>query len=130
MDAYWNEIGRITLGLVRARATAGGTELALVGGVSLLRFGEPEISATSDRVECRFPIIGGALAKRSGGSLTIAQQTGSSPELVVTVEDYAPRLDSERPRGGLRTFAYRHVQQPVHAAITRRYLERMARPRR
>lgn len=125
-DAYWNEIRRITMGLVCARATTGGTELALVGALSLLRFGEPEISATADRVECRFPIIGGALAKQSGGSLTIAQQSGSSPELVVTVEDYAPRLDSGRPRGGARTLAYRRLQQPVHAAIGERYLNRMA----
>lgn len=126
VEAYWDEIRRITLGLVRARATTGSAELALVGAVSLFRFGAPEVSATADRVECRFPIVGGVLAKRSGGSLTIAQRAGPSPELVVTVEDYAPRLDSGRPRGGLRTLAYRHLQQPVHAAIGRRYLDRMA----
>ena len=125
-DAYWSEIGRITLGLVRAKATRGGTELALVGALSLLRFGGPEVSTTADHVECRFPITGGALAKRSGGSLTIAQHAGPSPELVVTVEDYAPRLDSGRQHGGLRTLAYRRLQLPVHAAIGERYLNRMA----
>lgn len=125
-DAYWDEIRRLTLGLVRARHVKEGVELVLAGALPLLRFGSPETTVTHDLVQCRFPITGGALAKQSGGSLCLVQRSVPTPELVIAVEDYAPRLDSGRPRGGLRTFAYRHLQQPAHAAIGRRYLERMA----
>ena len=128
-DAYWQEIRRLTLGAVRVRAEPGGLGLVLAGIVPLFRFGDPEIVAAPDRIECRFPITGGVLARRSGGSLSIAQHT-SPAELVVTVEDYAPRLDSGQERGGVRTFAYRHLQQRAHAAIGRRYLDRMAGGRR
>ena len=125
-DAYFDEIRRSTLGAVRSRVRNTRVELVLLWILPLFRFATPEIAATEDRVECRYAIVGGALAKRSGGCLTIAQRFGSSPELFVTVEDYAPRLDSGRPRGGLRTFAYRRLQQPAHVAIGRRYLNRMA----
>jgi len=124
-DAYWAEIRRLTLGTVRVRTELGGLELVFVGIVTLFRFGRPELVATPDRVECCFPITGGILAKRSGGTLSIAQHAGADPELVVTVEDYAPRLDSGPERGGVRTFAYRHLQRRAHAAIGRRYLARM-----
>ncbi len=125
-DAYLDEIRRYTLGTVRSRMRHARVELVLLWIVPLFRFATPEIIATPDRIECRYAIIGGVLAKRSGGCLTIAQLFGSSPELCVTVEDYAPRLDSGRPRGGLRTLAYRLLQQPAHEAVGRRYLERMA----
>jgi hypothetical protein len=129
-DAYWEEIRRLTLGVVRARRGDEGIEITLAGTVSLLRFAQPQTTVDDDLVRCRFQITGGVLAKRSGGSLSIAQRARPSTELVVTVEDYAPRLDSGRQRGGLRTVAYRHLQQPVHVAIGRRYLERMAGRRR
>jgi hypothetical protein len=125
-DAYLDEIRRYTLGAVRTRVRHARVELVLLWILPLFRFATPEIVATPERIECRYSIIGGVLAKRSGGCLTIAQLFGSSPELYVTVEDYTPRLDSGRPRGGLRTLAYRLLQQPAHEAIGKRYLERMA----
>ena len=73
-QAYWEEIARLTRGLVRAEQTAAGVEVALGRAIPLLRFGPPETRADPDVVECRFPIAGGLLARRSGGSST----TGSS----------------------------------------------------
>jgi hypothetical protein len=122
---YWEEIARLTLGLVRARQLGDGVELVLGRAIPLLRFGPADVTASEDVVECRFPIVGGLLAKRSGGSLALRQVAAPSPELAVVVEGYAPRLDSGRPRG-LRTFTYHGVQEPIHSLIGRRYLERMA----
>jgi hypothetical protein len=124
-EAYWDEISRLTLGLVRARPVGGGVEIALGRRLPLLRFGPPVTTASERVVECRFPIEGGLLAKRSGGSLALRQVVEPSPELAVLVEGYAPRLDSGRPRG-LRTFTYRSVQERIHSLIGRRFLERMA----
>jgi hypothetical protein len=129
-DAYWDEIRRLTLGLVRARAAESGVELSLLGFVALLRFGTPVTTADAALVQCRFPITGGLLAKRSGGSLAIRQRVASPSELAVVVEGYSPRLDSGRERGGIRTFAYHGLQERVHELIGRRYLERMAGERR
>jgi hypothetical protein len=125
-DAYWDEIRRLTLGLVRARRTPEGVELALLRRVSLLRFGEERTIASPNRVESRFPITGGVLAKHAGGSLALRQEMTEHAELAVVVEGYAPRLDSGRERGGLRTMAYHGLQERVHGLIGRRYLERMA----
>jgi hypothetical protein len=125
-EAYWDELSRLTLGLVRARpAAGGGVEIALGRRVPLLRFGPPATTASESVVECRYPIEGGLLAKRSGGSLALLQVVEPSPELAVVVEGYAPRLDSGRPRG-LRTLTYHEVQERIHSLIGRRYLERMA----
>jgi hypothetical protein len=128
-DAYWDEVARLTLGLVRARPSEGGIELALAGAVSLLRFGPAVATAGADVVECRFPITGGLLAKHPGGSLALRQRSAPRLELAVVVDGYAPRLDSGRARG-LRTLAYRGLQARVHALIGRRYLSRMAGERR
>lgn len=122
---YWAEIARLTLGLVRAKDIGGGVELALARTIPLLRFGPPETTTSESVVECRFPIAGGLLAKRSGGSLAFRQVAAPSPELVVIVEGYLPRLDSGRPRG-LRTLTYHEVQERAHSLIGRRYLERMS----
>lgn len=124
-QAYWEEIARLTLGLVRARPVGGGVVIALGRRIPLLRFGPPETTASESIVECRFPIEGGLLAKRSGGSLTLQQVAAPAPELAVVVEGYFPRLDSGRPRG-LRTLTYHEVQERIHSLIGRRYLERMA----
>lgn len=124
-EAYWDEIRRLTGGLVRVRRAGNGVELALGRAIPLLRFGPPETVVSDGSVECRFPIVGGVLAKRSGGSLTLRQLDAPTPALSVVVTDYAPRLDSGRERG-LRTFTYREVQERIHSLIGRRYLERMS----
>jgi hypothetical protein len=124
-DAYWDEIRRLTLGLVSARRENGGVRLAIAGLVTLFRFGPPKTVADAERVECRFPITGGLLAKHAGGSLSFTQRSTPTPELIVTVEDYVPRLSPGRERRSLRRFVYTQVQERAHAGISRRYLERM-----
>ena len=123
-DAYWAEIRRTTGGLVRARRVRGGVEL-LLGRITLFRFGPPRATAVDGAIECRFPIVGGLLAKAEGGSLAVVQRA-RPPELEVSVEDYVPRLSSTRGRWSLRRFVYRQLQERAHVAIGRRYLTRMA----
>src|SRR5688500_9700924 len=90
---YWQSVARFTRGLVRATWGADGGRLSLVGGVSLLRFGPPAIAIDGHTVSCRYPIQGGVLALRPGGSVTLAQRAvGAEYELTVTVEEYLPRL--------------------------------------
>lgn len=124
--SYWDEIARVTLGLVRARIAPTGTELVLARAVPLLRFGPPDATATEDLVDCRFPITGGLLARCPGGSLSLQQRDDPRLELAVVVDGYSPSLDSGPGRAGLRTLAYRALQVRAHELIGRRYLERMA----
>src|SRR5215210_1781851 len=76
-ELYWRELERSTLGLVRARPTAGAPQLRLLGmGPALLRFGQPEIAVTPSSVSCLYPIRGGVLARAPAGSISFTQ-TGS-----------------------------------------------------
>lgn len=124
--AYWDEIRRLTVGLVSVCETPGGPELRLARVLTLFRFGPPRATVRDDEVECRFAIIGGLLAKEEGGWLTFTQRMSPNAELEVAVEDYVPLLSSTRPRRSVRRFVYRQVQQRAHRAIGLRYLERMA----
>lgn len=126
-DAYWAEIRRLTLGLVAVRATERGPEIRLARLLTLFRFGPPRAASGPGWYECRLAIVGGLLAKHEGGWLTFTQRTTPRSELEVAVSDYVPTLSSERRRRSVRRFAYRQVQERAHAAIGRRYLERMAR---
>ena len=89
---YWEEVERSTRALVRARAEAAGVRLVLGGSLTLLRFGEPQLCVEGGDVVCRYPILGGFLASRPGGALTVAQRDGSAPQLEVAVTGYHPRL--------------------------------------
>jgi hypothetical protein len=124
---YWGEIRRVTAGLVAPRIDDGGVELRLVRAITLFRFGPARTTARPGWIECRFAILGGLLAKEERGWLTFTQRTTEPPRLEVVVEDYVPRLSSQRERRSLRRFVYREVQERAHRAIGRRYLERMAR---
>lgn len=126
-EPYWAEIRRVTLGLVAARARAHGVELRLARTVTLFRFGSPRTATEPGWVECRFAITGGLLAKEERGWLTFTQRIADSPRLEVSVEDYVPRLSSQRESKSLRRLVYRQVQERAHRAIGQRYLERMAR---
>ncbi len=124
--AYWDEIRRVTVGLVRVRATPNGPELRLARLVTLFRFGPPRTTACDGEVECRFAIVGGLLAKEERGWLKFTQRSSPNPELEISVEDYVPLLSSTRKRKSVRRFVYRQVQERAHRAIGLRYLERMA----
>lgn len=112
-DRYWLEVTRGSRGIVRRRLTASGVELRLLWrGPCLLRFGRPETSFDASAVTCRYPILGGLLARRPGGWLTLTQIEQPEPELRAAVNGFLPRLSSR---------LYEHVQRRLHLAISRRY---------
>ena len=125
--AYWQAVNRLTRGSVRARWTDDGGRLTLLGGVSLLSFGPPELAFSDNAVSCRYAIEGGLLALRAGGSVTLAQRCADvDVELSVFVEEYLPRL-AARLGGPRWTGAlYAKGQSPLHAAISCSYFELLA----
>jgi hypothetical protein len=126
---YLDDVARSTRGLVRPRRDGldGSVALVLVGLVPLLRFGPPQTDVGPDLLACTFPIHGGLLAARRGGSLVVAQRTSSSPELELSVAGYFPRLGGSRRRRSLRRALYTAFQARAHMAVGRRFLERAAR---
>ena len=121
---YLAEVAGFSHGLVRPRLRADGVALVLVGVVPLLRFGPPEVGHENGTVECRYPIRGGLLVARPGGSLVVAQHPGV--ELELHVAGYFPRLGGRaRPRS-LRRALYTALQARAHRAVGRRFLERAA----
>ena len=114
--AYWREVERTTAGLVRVRETPEGLTLRAFGA-PLLRFGLPRIEAAGDRVTCRYPIAGGLLARRPGGSIAFTQ---NGKVLTSTISGFHPRL-------GLLPGIYSNVQARIHAAVSRRYFARLVR---
>jgi len=112
-ERYWLEVTRGSRGIVRPRLTASGVELRLLWrGPCLLRFGRPERSFDTSAVTCRYPILGGLLARRPGGWLTLTQIEQPEPELRAAVNGFVPRLSSR---------LYEQVQRRLHLAISRRY---------
>lgn len=123
---YLDEVRRFTHGLVRPRSRGDETSLVLARAVPLLRFGPSEVAVDIARVECRYPIRGGILAARPGGSLVIAQRVADHPELELVVAGYFPRLGGSSRRRSLRRALYAALQARAHRAISRRFLERAA----
>jgi hypothetical protein len=108
-ERYWLTVRRASFGLVRLRATRNGSVLRLAGA-PLLRFAPTELAAGANGVRCSFPIRGGLLARRAGGSLVLSQSNGS--ELRAALTGFVPRLGA-RP--------YDRIQRQIHLAISRRF---------
>lgn len=122
---YLAEVARFSHGLVRPRPARDGVALVLAGLVTLLRFGAPEVGHDDGAVACRYPIRGGLLVARAGGSLLVAQHPGGELELFVS--GYYPRLGGSARRRSLRRAVYTAIQARAHRAVGRRFLERAAR---
>jgi hypothetical protein len=118
---YLAEVGRFSHGLVQPRLRGDGTSLVLAGALTLLRFGPPELGHDEGSVECRYPIRGGLLVARPGGSLLLAQRPGVELELVVS--GYFPRLGGTVSRRSLRRALYTALQARAHRAVGRRFFE-------
>jgi hypothetical protein len=113
---YWRAVQRASVGLVRPHVRDGAVELRLLGRVPvLLRLDAPRLAAAGGAVTCSYPIVGGALARRPGGTLSLSQTTGEELELRIAVEGYVPR----------RCLLYRTLQRRFHAHVSRRYLRRL-----
>lgn len=124
--AYWQQVERSTRRLIRAVPSHGGTALRLLGrrGPALLRFGPPIVQLTPDVVGCSYPILGGALARHSGGTISFEQhrcESGHGWELRVAVAGFDPRLAAGPGRPAWTGLLYLLVQAPVHQWIGRRH---------
>ena len=106
---YWLAVQRFSLGLVRLRGTRDGSVLRLAG-VPLLRFAPADVAAGAEGVRCTFPIRGGLLAGRAGGTLELSQS--NTNELRAALTGFVPRLGA-RP--------YDRIQRRLHVAISRRF---------
>ena len=115
---YWLEVARAGRPIVRLRPAEEGPELCLLGvGPALLRFGRPEVVVGDGGVGVRYPILGGVLARRPVGSITLSQSSSDPPELCAAVVGFVPRLG--------RTPLYGQLQRRVHVRISRRYFRRL-----
>jgi hypothetical protein len=127
---YWQAVDRFTRGGVRASWRGGEGRLKLLGGGTLLTFGEPQLSFEAGLVSCRHAIQGGLLAARAGGSVTLAQRPeGDRQELSVTVEEYLPRLAARAGAPAWTGMLYAKGQSPFHARVSRLYFEFLLRSR-
>jgi len=126
-DLYWDQLERSSRGILRVRGDAAGTtEIRLLGiRPALLRFGPAAYEVTSTSVTCLYPIVGGLLARKPGGSISFTQSGEGSIEVRSQVDDFFPRLATRRIRRGWSGVLYPHVQTRLHVALGRRYLERL-----
>ncbi len=110
---YWRAVTRSTLGLVRVRESRDTVELRVLGlRPALVRLEAADVGVEHDRVACTFRIVGGVLARRPGGMLTLTQVGLETAELRVAVTGFHPRL-------GL---LFAPLEQRLHASVSRRYL--------
>jgi hypothetical protein len=100
-EAYTESLRDVTFGAIRARG-----DTVMLGPLTLLRFGHPEIGAHS----VEWPIEGGLLARRGGGTWRVAAGDGA---VTAEMTGFAPRL----PR-----VLYGLTHLHVHQLFTRLYL--------
>lgn len=122
---YWREVERVTRGLVRARERRGCTELRLLGGPVLLRFGPPRLESSGALARCTYPILGGLLAQRRAGEITFAQVGGDAPVVRSSIRGFFPSLAAREGEPHWTGTLYDHVQSRIHVAISRRYFARL-----
>jgi hypothetical protein len=125
--AYWREVERLTRGLVRTRSCNSGMELRIACcGPTLLRFGNPQFSLTTDAVSTTYPITGGMLARRAAGSITLSMRGGTDRvELRSAIAGYHPTLAARPGAPAWTGELYDQIQARVHARVSRRYFHRL-----
>jgi hypothetical protein len=126
-SAYWREVERFTLGLVRSRQGVDGVELRLLGRRPLLlAFGRPVTDIAEGSVRCGYPITGGLLAHQPGGEIVFAQdQVGDRLWLRSTITGFFPALAARPGEPDWTGALYSQVQRRIHLAISRRYFNRL-----
>ncbi len=124
---YWREVERLTRGLVQTRRRASGMELRVArGGPTLLRFGPPQLTVTTDAVSTTYPIAGGLLARRAAGSITLSMHGGADRvELRSAIAGYHPTLAARPGAPAWTGELYDQIQARVHARVSRRYFHRL-----
>jgi hypothetical protein len=126
-DAYWREVERLTRGIVRTRSSTGGAELRLARrGPTLLRFGPPQLTATTNVVSMTYPIAGGMLARRAAGSITLSMHGGADGvELRSAIAEYYPTLAARPGAPAWTGELYDQIQARIHARVSRRYFHHL-----
>jgi hypothetical protein len=124
---YWCEVERLTRGLVQTRSRGNGVELRVArGGPTLLRFGPPQLSVTTDAMSTTYPIAGGLLARRAAGSITLSMHGGADRvELRSAIVGYHPTLAARPGAPAWTGELYDQIQARVHARVSRRYFQRL-----
>jgi hypothetical protein len=127
-SAYWREVERSTIGLVRARASSTGVVLRMSGrGPALLRFGPAMVSADSSSVECAHAIVGGLLARRPAGLIRFEQRADDGGVLVISaISGFHPALAARPGAPAWTGELYKRVQSRLHVAVGRRYFAHLA----
>jgi hypothetical protein len=123
--SYWREVEIVTRRLVRARHRDGAIALRLFGRLTLLRFAAPSTVVDETGVLSSFAITGGLLARTPGGSITFSQSAAPHVRLRATIDGFFPRLGGRANGPAWTGGLYRHVQQRIHTAISRRYFARL-----
>ena len=130
-ELYWRELECSTLGLIRARPSAGAPQLRLLGlGPALLRFGQPELAVSSSAVSCLYAIQGGLLTRTPGGSISFTQTGSDDVEVRSVISGYFPRLAAPLDRPRSNGMLYPQIQARLHVALGRRYVARLWREAR
>jgi hypothetical protein len=125
---YWQEVEGFTRGIVRTVETAEGMELRVAGGgPAVLRFGRPTLRAQGATVSATYPILGGMLARRPGGTISFAQSEEPRVELASAIEGFFPTLAARPGAPAWTGELYRQVQARIHVRISRRYFGRLIR---
>jgi hypothetical protein len=107
LDGFFREVTCLSGGLVRGERWR-----LRLGPLTLFRFGEPRPAPGG----WSWPIVGGLLVGRPGGSLAFAWRAG---RLWQALEGYRPRLPAP---------LYRRTQLPLHHAVSRLVLLRLRGP--
>ena len=95
-------------------------------GPTLLRFGTPQVSVTSDAVSTTYPITGGLLARRAAGSITLSMHGGADRvELRSAIAGYHPTLAARPGAPAWTGELYDQIQARIHARVSRRYFHRL-----
>lgn len=125
--AYWAEVRRTSLAVVRPAANGDGVDVRLLRhGPRLLSFAAPTLDASPTLVRCTYAIRGGLLARRPEGEISFAQERiGDELELRSEIRGFFPILTARAGRPPWTGALYTLVQSRIHVAISRRYFARL-----
>jgi hypothetical protein len=90
------------------------------GGLVLLAFGAPELTAADDGVRCTYPIVNGFLARGRWDDLVL-RRGRSTTRARLSDTGFFPRLAAPPGRPGWTGALYEQVQRRLHQAISKRY---------
>lgn len=125
--AYWAEVDGLLRGLVRVHEHEAGIDIRLLrSGPALIRLGARRATIGRERVTCRYPIVGGLLARMPAGALTLEQIGGPAAELRSSVAGFHPRLAARPGFPPWTGVLYPRVQARLHDEVGRRFLARLA----